>query len=98
MTKSDIAREIAKATGLHQTGVKQIVQLTLDGIIDILASEGRLELRGFGVFQVKARKQRQARNPRTGEAALIPACRAVTFKAGREMQKRVGESRNGGTK
>jgi integration host factor subunit beta len=63
-------------------------------------TEGRLELRNFGVFEVKKRKPRKARNPRTGESVDIPAKLVVTFKPGREMEKRIGKSKElpgGGT-
>jgi nucleoid DNA-binding protein len=53
-------------------------------------SEGRLELRNFGVFEVRGRRPRRARNPRTGEAVDVPARLVVTFKAGRQMGERVG--------
>ena len=51
---------------------------------------GRIELRNFGVFEVKQRKPRKARNPRTGEKVKVPAKLVVTFKPGREMEERVG--------
>lgn len=51
--------------------------------------EGRIELRNFGVFQVKERKARKARNPKTGETVDVPARLAVVFKAGKEMEERV---------
>ena len=66
MTKADITVEIAKRTGLLQTDIKRIVQMTLDSIIGNLVKERRLELRNFGVFEVKERQARVARNPRTG--------------------------------
>jgi len=80
---------IAKATKCRQADIKQAVQMTLDGIIDVLATEGRIELRNFGVFTVKKRKARRARNPRTGEEVMVPEKRVVTFKPGRQMQERV---------
>jgi nucleoid DNA-binding protein len=66
-----------------------VVQGVLDGITKTLLKEGRIELRNFGVFEVKRRKPRKARNPRTGEALDIPAKLFVTFKPGREMGKRL---------
>jgi nucleoid DNA-binding protein len=51
--------------------------------------EGRIELRNFGVFEVRQRKPRKARNPRTGEQVKVPARRVVTFKPGRQMGERV---------
>ncbi len=91
MTKKDIAKKIAEATGIPQLTVTEIVRMVFDGITEILVEEGGIELRNFGVFKVKNRKARKARNPRTGEAVMVPERRTVTFKAGREMMKRVAE-------
>jgi nucleoid DNA-binding protein len=82
--------EIARQTSVEQQKVKQIVQLTLDSIIEILASEKRIELRNFGVFEVRPRKARKARNPRTGEEVMVPSKHVVTFKAGKIMEERIG--------
>ena len=84
-----MAKAIADETGISQVRATAIVQRTFDGITETLLSEGRLELRNFGVFEVKERKPRRARNPRTGEAVDVPAKRVVTFKPGREMEERV---------
>ena len=89
MTKNDMAAQIADRVGMPQTTVKQIVQMTFDCITEALATEGRLELRDFGVYEVKTRKARKARNPRTGEPAMVPSRKAVTFKAGKFMTDRV---------
>jgi integration host factor subunit beta len=53
--------------------------------------KGDSELRNFGVFEVKKRKPRKARNPRTGETVEVPAKLVVTFKPGQEMEQRVGQ-------
>lgn len=90
MTKNDMVIEIAKKTNVEQQKVKRIVQMTLDGLIDVLVSEGRIELRNFGVFEVRQRKARKARNPRTGVAVMVQAKCAVSFKAGKVMEERVG--------
>lgn len=89
MTKNDMVIEIAKETGLRQVDIKKIVQMTLDSIIDVLVSAERIELRNFGVFEVKKRKARKARNPRTGEEVDVPAKRVVTFKPGKLMEERI---------
>jgi integration host factor subunit beta len=93
MTKKDLARAIAGETGLTQGQAGAIIQRVLDGITETLVSEGRIELRNFGVFEVKRRRPRRARNPRTGEAVGVPAKLVVTFKPGREMEERVGQLR-----
>src|SRR5207249_309956 len=67
MTKKEIVKQIADKVGLTQVETKEVVQSTFDAIIDAIASEGRIELRNFGVFEVKGRAPRKARNPRTGE-------------------------------
>jgi integration host factor subunit beta len=91
MTKIEMARAIAEEMNLPQMLVKKIIQRVFDGIIDTLEQERRIELRNFGVFEVKKRKPRKARNPRTGEKVMVPARIVVTFKPGREMEERVGQ-------
>lgn len=89
MTKKEIVRAISDKTGLTQLQIKEIVQLTFEGIVETLLEEGRVELRNFGVFQVKTRKARQARNPRTGHQVSVPAKSVVVFKPGKGMEARV---------
>src|SRR6185295_12521756 len=89
VTKNDMVIEIAKKTNVEQQKVKQIVQLTLDSIVDILSTEKRIELRNFGVFEVRTRKARKARNPRTGAEVMVPSKQVVTFKAGKIMEEKI---------
>ena len=89
MTKRDIALTIAKKCNILQTDAKKVVQTAFDTIVDILTKEGRLELRNFGVFIVKTRKPRKARNPRTGESVMVPQRKTVTFKPGLVMLKQI---------
>ena len=91
MTKKELANTIAEETKLTQIVVKDIMQRLFDGIIDTLEKERRIELRNFGVFEVKKRKPRTARNPRTGEKVMVPAKLVVTFKPGLEMEEKVKE-------
>src|ERR1051325_3638722 len=74
---------------LTQLATKEIVQWTFEAIIDTLVKEGRIELRNFGVFEVKQRKPRKARNPRTGESVNVQAKNVVTFQPGKEMEEQV---------
>src|SRR5262245_63025404 len=76
---------------LTQLATKEIVQWTFEAIIDTLVKEGRIELRNFGVFEVKQRKPRKARNPRTGDRVDVAAKNVVTFQPGKTMEKRVRE-------
>jgi nucleoid DNA-binding protein len=91
MTKKELARKIAKQFGINQLLAMEAVQMVFDGIIETLLVEGRIKLRNFGVFEVKRRRARKARNPRTGERVSVPEKRAVTFKPGLEMEQRVNE-------
>jgi nucleoid DNA-binding protein len=89
VTKKEIVKKISEETGLTQLKIKDIVQRTLDAIIQTLVAEGRIELRNFGVFEVKKRKPRKARNPRTGAKVFVPSKNVVTFKPGKEMEELV---------
>src|SRR6266542_880541 len=89
MTKKELAKAIADANGLPSTNVLEIVQKTLDEVIDTLLREGRIELRNFGVFEVKERRPRKARNPRTGDRVDVAAKNVVTFQPGKEMEEQV---------
>ena len=91
VTKKDIVRTIAEQIELPQLRTKELVQKTFDALIDALVREGRIELRNFGVFQIKKREARMARNPRTGERVPVQAKSVVSFKPGKEMEARVRE-------
>jgi len=89
VTKKDIVKTIAEQIELPQLRTKELVQKTFDALIDALVREGRIELRNFGVFQIKKREARMARNPRTGERVPVQAKSVVSFKPGKEMEARV---------
>jgi integration host factor subunit beta len=89
VTKKEIVKTISEAIGMTQLKTKEIVQNTFDAIVETLVEEGRIELRNFGVFEVKERAARKARNPRTGERVDVPAKMVVTFKPGKEMEEKV---------
>lgn len=89
MTKKEIVKTISEAIGMTQLKTKEIVQNTFDAIVETLVEERRIELRNFGVFEVKERAARKARNPRTGERVDVPAKMVVTFKPGKEMEEKV---------
>ena len=91
MTKKEIVKTISDEIGLTQLKTKEIVQKTFDAIVETLVEEGRIELRNFGVFEVKRRAARKARNPRTGGKVFVPEKFVVTFKPGKEMEERVRE-------
>jgi integration host factor subunit beta len=89
VTKKEIAKSIADNCEITTTLAVKIVQQVFDHIVATLTEEGRIELRNFGVFEVRRRRARQARNPRTGEQVSVPAKLVVTFKPGLEMEEKV---------
>ncbi len=92
MTKKEMTRKISEQCGITHSLAKAVVQMVFDGITETLVAEGRIELRNFGAFEVKRRRARKARNPRTGASATVPERNVVTFKAGQEMEQRVNHS------
>ena len=89
MTKKEIVKAISEEIGMTQLKTKEIVQKTFDAIVATLIEEKRIELRNFGVFEVKKRAARKARNPRTGDKVFVPEKYVVTFKPGKEMEEKV---------
>ena len=88
-SKKEIVLSVANKTGRPSAEVSAVCQSYLDQIVDELAKGNRLEFREFGVFELKRRKERTARNPKTGEAVHVPARTVVAFKPGRIMKERV---------
>jgi len=87
LTKRELVAQIAAETGLTQNDVFNVVQQTLDGIIDALGAGRHVEFREFGVFEVTTRKARVGRNPNKPEdVVVIPVRRVVKFKPGKRMR------------
>ncbi|UCC95323.1 MAG: integration host factor subunit beta [Candidatus Omnitrophota bacterium] len=86
MRKRDIVLKISQETGIKQVVVKDVVQRTFDTILEQLKAGKRIELRNFGIFQVKRRKRRIGRNPKTGEVVPVPERLTVVFKPGLKMK------------
>ena len=89
VTKKEIVKAISEEIGLTQLKTKEIVQKTFDAIVETLVTDRRIELRNFGVFEVKKRAARKARNPRTGANVNVPEKYVVTFKPGKEMEQKI---------
>jgi integration host factor subunit beta len=89
VTKRELVIEIAERLGYTQNEVADVVQQTLDTITECLAEGHRLEIRNFGVFEVKKRDARIGRNPRTGQEVPIEQKRVASFKPGKGLKERV---------
>ncbi len=89
LTKRDLVVQISNETGMVQHQVLDVIQKTLDHIIDALATGDNVELRNFGIFEVRLTKPRVGRNPnQPGSSFQIPARATVKFKSGKIMRQR----------
>jgi nucleoid DNA-binding protein len=92
VTKKDIIKMIAAATGLTQIDTRIVMESFLENISKALREEKNIEIRGFGRFKIKERKARVARNPLTNEVILVPAGYKLVFQASREMHHRINNA------
>jgi nucleoid DNA-binding protein/anti-sigma regulatory factor (Ser/Thr protein kinase) len=88
-TKRELVRRISNDTGLKQADVRSTVQAFLDQVSEALSRGDRLEFRGFGVFELRRHRSRNARNPHTGERLQLPERLAVKFKPSRLLKERL---------
>lgn len=86
MTKADIVERIVAETSVPPKKALAAVNTVLEAIREVLGQGDRIELRGFGIFEVKPRKSGIGRNPKTGARAPIPPGKAVRFKLGKELR------------
>jgi DNA-binding protein HU-beta len=84
--KLDIVNAVVNKTGVSRTKAEQAVETVFDAMKKALGKGERIELRRFGVFNVRPRKTGIGRNPRTGQEVSIPPGKAVRFKPGKELQ------------
>ena len=92
MNKSDIIIKITNLnSSIYQKDATKIVNVFFNTIAKALSKEERVELRGFGVFDVKKRKARIARNPKNGDAVAVPAKSAPFFRMGKGMKDRLNK-------
>ena len=83
MTKADLVEKIAAKANLTKAAARNAF---LASVEESLAKDDKLTLTGFGTFVVETRKERQGRNPRTGETLTIPACKMVKFRPGKMLK------------
>ena len=91
MNKNELITKIAAETGLSKKDSEKALSATLNAITDALKAGDKVQLVGFGVFDVKERAARMGRNPKTKEAIEIPASKAPLFKAGKALKDAVAE-------
>jgi integration host factor subunit beta len=94
MTKSDLIERVAlRVPHISKKDTETVVNTIFESMTDCLRSGDRIEIRGFGSFQVKVREAREGRNPKTGEEVKIPAKRTPFFKVGKELKERIEAKR-----
>lgn len=86
MNKSDLADSVVEETGMMKKDCDKVVNIIIDAITGALAKGDRVQLVGFGTFEVRERKARKGRNPSTGEAIEIAASKVPAFKAGKALK------------
>lgn len=89
MTKAELIIKIADKAGLTKTDAERALNGFLKTVENVLISDGKITLTGFGSFQVDERKARTGRNPRTGADIQIPACKVVKFRPGKLLKDAV---------
>lgn len=91
VTKKDLVDKIAVKLGMNQPDVRKVVENFIGSVKEEIKGGNRIEIRDFGVFEIKIRKQRIGRNPKKPQNVVtIPERRVVHFKVGREFKKLVG--------
>ena len=91
MTKTELIAAVAEKAGLTKKDSERVVSATFDAIAASLAKGERVQVSGFGIFEVKTREARTGRNPRTKETIQIPATKAPVFKASKALKDTVAE-------
>ena len=89
MNKSDLIEMVAEKAGITKKDSEKAVTAILEGITDALAKGDKVQLVGFGTFEVRSRKEREGRNPSTGETIRIAAQKVPAFKAGKSLKDTV---------
>jgi integration host factor subunit beta len=84
MNKSDLITVLSEKENLTEVDASRVINLVFDGFTDVLMKGGRIEIRGFGVFTMRAYDGYKGRNPKTGEAVAVKPKRGVFFKVGKE--------------
>lgn len=93
LTKARIIEMIHPSADVSKKSIHQVLGLFFDAIKEGLLDERTIELRGFGTFEIRSRRGRKARNPKTGESVRVEDHGVVTFRPGRELKRRAWDLR-----
>ena len=98
LTRADLCESVHEEVGLSRQDCSGLVERTLELVVEALEAGKQVKLSGFGVFQVRAKRARMGRNPKTGEPAAIEPRRVIGFRASQVMKSRVDGAHNGADK
>lgn len=91
MTKAELIAQISEKNDIPKKDAEKALSVVISGITDALVSGEKVQLVGFGTFEVRDRKEKESKNPRTGETITVPAKKAPAFKAGKALKDAVNE-------
>ena len=91
MNKTELVAAVAQKTGLTKKDAERVVNATVDTVVEAMKKGEKVQISGFGIFEVKTREARVGRNPRTKETIQIPASRQPIFKASKTLKDAVAE-------
>ncbi len=94
VSTSQLVEHVAQRTGLSKAQAKQAVSAVFEAMGERLAAGDRIQVSGFGSFEIRNRAERQGTNPRTREKVTIPASKAVGFRAASSLKQRIGATDN----
>ena len=91
MNKTELVAAVAEKTGMTKKDAERVINATVEAITETLVKGEKVQVSGFGIFEVKAREARIGRNPRTKETIQIPATRLPAFKASKALKDTVAK-------
>ncbi len=91
MNKTELVNAVAEKADFSKKDAEKAVAAVIESITDALTQGEKIQLVGFGTFEVRERAEKQGRNPRTGEAMTVPASKLPAFKAGKALKDAVAQ-------
>lgn len=92
MNKTELVASVAEKAGMTKKDAEKVINAVFSKIEEALANEDKVQIIGFGTFEVKTREERKGRNPQTGKEITIPASKSPVFKAGKGLKDVVNNS------
>ena len=89
MNKTELVAKVAEKSGLTKKDTEKVVAAVIDSIVEAVKSDEKVQLIGFGTFELRSRAARTGRDPRTNKPIDIPACKVPAFKAGKAFKDEV---------